>query len=366
GVKQDRSEVFVDERRSAQDTWSLPSNDAGYERAKRPDDMAAGSGEIRTSAAVERRVREQPAWPTANERPRMLQRPLHEISNGHERLDLRRSFIYRRDEAVAHVAPDVVLVDDADAAVYLQREAANADRAFSAVPLHQRSELAQIAGGLLVVAEQHEVLQHRRRVREGSRTRDGRFHVDQHLGDHRVLADRLAHLDPLRRVVGCLLERGRRDADALDTDAETRLVHERQDPLPSLAGLAERRRARSFEEECARRLAADHELVLRPLDEVVGVLAVGEEPAQAIKPARALNGAREHDHQVALPRRDELLAALQDPAAVLARRRRRREAADIRAGLRLGHRDRTHDLALRERREIARLLFLGAEPVDES
>src|SRR5437773_8293852 len=132
------------------------------------------------------------------------------------------------------------------------------------------------------------------------------------------------------------------------------------------SGLAERRRACSFEEECARRRAADHELVLRPLDDVVVVLAVGDEHAQAIKPARALNGAREHDHQVALPRRDELLAALQDPAAVLPRRRRRREAADIRAGLRLGHRDRTHDLALRERREIARLLPPGAVPADES
>src|SRR5207247_10133867 len=91
-----------------------------------------------------------------------------------------------------------------------------------------------------------------------------------------------------------------------------------------------------------------------------------DEHAQAIETSRAGCGSREHDHQVALPRRDELYAALQDPAAVLARRRRRREAADIGAGLRLGHRDRTHDLALRERREIARLLFLGAEPVDES
>src|SRR5439155_19384279 len=83
---------------------------------------------------------------------------------------------------------------------------------------------------------------------------------------------------------------------------------------------------------------------------------------QAIETSRAGCGSREHDHQVALPRRDELLAALQDPAAVLPRRRRRREAADIGAGLRLGHRDRTHDLALREWREIACLLLLGAEP----
>ena len=348
GVKEDRSEVFVDERCAAQDTWSLPANDAGYERTERPDDMAARGGEIRTGAAVERRLREQPARPTANERPRVLQRPLHEISHGHERLDLRRSFIDRRDEAVAHVAPDVVLVDDADAAVYLQREAANADRAFSAVPLHQRSELAQIAGGLLVVAEQHEVLQHCRRVRESSRTRDGRLHVEQHLGDHRMLADRLAHLDPLRCVLGGLLERGRRDADALDTDAQTRLVHKRDDLLPPVAGFAKRRRARPLEEERARRRRADHKLVLGALDDIVVALAVSDEHAQTIETSRAGCGSREHDHEVALPRRDELLAALQDPAAVLPRRRRRREAADIGAGLRLGHRDRTHDLALRE------------------
>ena len=54
GVKQDRSEVFVNERRSAQNTWPLSSNDAGDERTKRPDDMASGGGEIPTGRRTTR------------------------------------------------------------------------------------------------------------------------------------------------------------------------------------------------------------------------------------------------------------------------------------------------------------------------
>src|SRR5207245_7112060 len=156
------------------------------------------------------------------------------------------------------------------------------------------------------------------------------------------------------------LERGRRDADAMYTDAQTRLVHKRDDLLPPVAGFAKRRRARPLEEERARPRRADHKLVLGALDDIVVALAVGDEHAQTIETSRAGCGSREHDHEVALPRRDELLAALQDPAAVLPRCRCRREAADVGAGLRLGHRDRAHDLALRERRQIASLLLLGA------
>jgi len=37
----------------------------------------------------------------------------------------------------------------------------------------------------------------------------------------------------------------------------------------------------------------------------------------------------------------------------------------VRSRLRLGHRDRAHDLALREQRKVARLLLVGAEAVDE-
>src|SRR6266704_1909737 len=47
------------------------------------------------------------------------------------------------------------------------------------------------------------------------------------------------------------------------------------------------------------------------------------------------------------------------------RRRGRRKTADVRPGLRFGHRDRAHHLALRERRQIARLLLVGAEAIDE-
>src|SRR5437879_294628 len=93
-------------------------------------------------------------------------------------------------------------------------------------------ELAQIASGLLVVSDQHEILQDRGGVGERARTGDCRLHIEEHLGDHGMLADRLSHLDALRRVFGRLLEGRRRDADALNADAEPRLVHEREDPLP--------------------------------------------------------------------------------------------------------------------------------------
>ena len=102
----------------------------------------------------------------------------------------------------------------------LERETAHADRAFGSVPLHERRELARVARRVLVAAEHDEVLEHRGLVREGARARDRRLHLEQHLGDHRVLADGLAHLDALRGVVGGLRERGRRDADPLDADAQ--------------------------------------------------------------------------------------------------------------------------------------------------
>src|SRR5438034_9430337 len=106
-----------------------------------------------------------------------------------------------------------------------------------------------------------------------------------------MLADRLAHLDPLRCVLGGLLERGCRDADALDTDAQTRLVHECEDLLPPVAGFSKRCRARSFEEKRARRRAADHELVLRPLDDVV-VAPAGRDGLGTLIPGRPPGCAR--------------------------------------------------------------------------
>src|SRR6266566_134254 len=79
------------------------------------------------------------------------------------------------------------------------------------------------------------VLYHGGRVCECARAGHGRLHVEEHLGDHGVLADRLSHLDALRRVLRGPLERRGRDTDALDPDAESRLVHEREDLLPAIS-----------------------------------------------------------------------------------------------------------------------------------
>src|SRR5439155_9716296 len=111
---------------------------------------------------------------------------------------------------------------------------------------------------------------------------------------------------------------------ALDPDAESRLVHEGEDLLPAISRFPERRRARAFEQQRTGRRSADHELVLGALDNVVLVLAIGDEHAQTVEPGRAGDASREHDDHVALPGRDELLTPLKDPAAVLARRRGRR------------------------------------------
>src|SRR5438445_248546 len=58
-------------------------------------------------------------------------------------------------------------------------------------------------------------------------------------------------------------------------------------------------------------------------------------------------------------------ASAQEPAVVALGRRGGGEASDVGARLRLGHRDRPHDLALRQEREVSRLLLVGAEPEDE-
>ena len=86
----------------------------------------------------------QAAWSAGEERGRTLHRPFHQVLHRHERLDLRGSLVDRGDEAVAHEAADVVLVDDAVSAMHLQREPADPDGAFGAVPLHEGRELADV------------------------------------------------------------------------------------------------------------------------------------------------------------------------------------------------------------------------------
>src|SRR5438093_3355126 len=131
-----------------------------------------------------------------------------------------------------------------------------------------------------------------------------------------MLPDRLARLHALRGVRGRLRERGRGHPDPLDPDTEARFVHEREDLLPSVAGFAQARRTRSLEDQGARRRAADRELVLCPLDDVVVAVSVGDEQSEAVQPARSLDAAREDDDELTLPGRDELLATAKDPAAV--------------------------------------------------
>ena len=247
----------------------------------------------------------------------------------------------------------------------LEGEPADPHRALGAVPLHEWRELAGVARRGLIPAEDRAVLQHGSLVRERARARDGRLHVEEHLRDHRVLADRLAHLDAGRRVLARLRQRGGRDTDPLDADAEPRLVHEREDLFPPIARLPERGRARSLEDERARRRAADDELVLGALDDVVVTLAVGDEHPEPIESRRPRDAASEHDHHVPLARGDELLASFEEPAIVACGCRRRRDVADIRSRLRLGHRDRPHEPTLGEDRQVPRLLLLGAEAEDE-
>src|SRR5206468_5118689 len=103
--------------------------------------------------------------------------------------------------------------------------------------------------------------------------------------------------------------------------------------------------------------AADRELVLGALDLVVVASfddAVGHEEAEPLETLRSGGAAREDDHEVAVARADELLASVDEPAAV-AQRRGSREIADVGAGLGLGHRDRAAQLAARERGQVALL-----------
>jgi len=103
--------------------------------------------------------------------------------------------------------------------------------------------------------------------------------------------------------------------------------------------------------------------VLRALDRVVALRAIGDEEAESVQPLRSGHGAREDDHEVAVAGTDELLAAGERPAAATLDRLRR-DPADIGASLRLGHRDRADDLAAREPRDVPLLLLLGAVPDD--
>src|SRR5213593_2624266 len=106
---------------------------------------------------------------------------------------------------------------------------------------------------LLISAEQHQVLKDGGLVRERPRTGHGRLHVKEHLRHHGMLADRLSHLDALGAVLRGLLECRGRHADALDANAEARLVHKREDLLPAVTRFPERCGERSLEQKGAGR-----------------------------------------------------------------------------------------------------------------
>src|SRR5436309_14300976 len=280
GVQHERQGLLVARlATAAQQRHAARAGETGGEAAQRPEQRRPRRREVAPSVAVELRTRERRTRPAREQALRSPQQRAHEVAHRHERLDLRGALVDRGDERVTHVALDVVLGHDAVAAEDLQRTAAGVHRLLRAVPLHQWRELAQPPRRALVGAVHDRVLQRRGLDHERATTGDRRLHLHQHLGDHRVLADRPTHLDAPRGVVLRRGERGLRDAEALDADADARLVHETRDAAPALADLPEWHRARALEHERARGGAADRELVLRALDVVVlaraGALARG-------------------------------------------------------------------------------------------
>src|SRR5712692_3208251 len=192
--------------------------------------------------------------------PRWLyvrRRAREQVSGDDELLDLRGALVDLGDLRVPEVPLDLVLLDEAVAAVDLHGVRRDAHGHLGGEELgHRRLGPEGLAP----------VLEERRAQREQARRLDRRRHVGQHPLDHLVLADRHAEALALARVAERGLVRRDGDADGLRGDADAAAVDGRHgdlEPLPLLAEPAGRRHAAALEEQLGGVGGADAELVLR-------------------------------------------------------------------------------------------------------
>ena len=159
-------------------------------------------------------------------------------------------------------------------------------------------------------------------------------------------------------------------SQSLDADGHTRLVHEGENLPPTLTLLAQQDRRRPVKRQSAGGRAGDGDLVFGSLhDVVVSSLAlalnhaVGQEEAEAVEPRRSCLAPGQNDREVPQSIGDELLPSTEPPGAVDVGRRGG-QTPHIGTGLRLGHGDRSADLARRKPRNVALLDLFGAEAED--
>jgi hypothetical protein len=198
------------------------------------------------------------------------------------------------------------------------------------------------------------------------RARRGDAH--RHVGEHELhaleIGDRLLELLALLRIGDRRVERALREADALRADRRPVQVERAQrgrKPLPSSPT-----RFSTGTRTLSRKIGvfgAPRQPIFRSWrPNVMPFIFFGSSTKALMPGGAAIAGGARHQHDVlgldavAAP----LLAAVDDVAvAVLDRARRHR--ADVGAGLRLGDRDRGDDAALRDLRQEALALLLGAE-----
>src|SRR4051794_20230024 len=275
---------------------------------------------------------------------------------GHdEALDVRRALLDLLELGVAHPLLDRVLA----------RVAPAAER------LHGRPRAEH--GGLGGVELRHRGLGRRPAARveqargaPGEQTRgvDAHRHVGEPEGDGLVLGDRAAELNALLGVVAGVLERGAGEAGRGGGERDARAVEDLHEAAEALA-LRPQPPVVGDEAVGEEQLGVDDRalahLAHRPAERDARVVAMHEERRDAAVAAAALDG-REDD--VALRDaavRDPGLLAVEQVAAVDPLRRRL-DRRGVRAGVRLGRRERGHRRRLaRQRADPLLLLLLGAE-----
>ena len=150
---------------------------------------------------------------------------------------------------------DLIVLDHAVPAEDLHAHPRDPDRFFGAKVFDQRRQLAQVAREALLtrfhgwspwihfgqpmqlaVEPLDKVVGHGRLHPQRAQPRDGGLHVEQHLGYQRVLANGLAHLYALPGVIGRRCQGCLSHATRLHADRDARLVHERGDLPPAIAG----------------------------------------------------------------------------------------------------------------------------------